>query len=57
MSEDICKLVPDYNQECENCGQTPVVTIENEKGEVVENLKMCGPCIFGEAACIDPEEW
>jgi len=49
--------VPDYEHECQNCGQTPVVTIVDENDEVIENFEMCGPCLFGEAACLDPKEW
>lgn len=51
------KLVPDYEQKCDNCGASPVVTIENENNEVIYNYEMCGPCVFGEADCIDPENW
>ncbi len=31
---------PDWEHECENCGQTPIVPITG----------LCGPCTFGEAA-------
>jgi len=30
---------PDWNHECEVCGQTPVVPVTG----------LCGPCTFGEA--------
>jgi len=47
---------PDYEQECENCGQTPVVT-GVAKGKVVYDSGMCGPCTFGTARAIDPAWW
>lgn len=46
---------PDYKTKCENCEQTP--TVEMIDGNKAVNTGMCGPCFFGEAACIDPEEW
>jgi hypothetical protein len=52
------KFIPDYSRSCENCGQSPVVTAVNMKsGEVTYESGMCGPCTFGEADCIDPENW
>lgn len=52
---------PDYNQKCIVCDASPVVTLVDEKGKLVHNSEMCGPCCapccFGEAARIDPEEW
>lgn len=51
------KYFPDYEQKCGNCGESPVVTIQNEKGKVVHDFEMCGPCTFGSAKCLDPEEW
>lgn len=58
MSDKFVKkvYVPDYNSLCGNCGQSPVVTLE-VGGEVETNFELCGPCVFGEAGCIDPEEW
>jgi len=48
---------PDYSEECDNCGQSPIVTIVNKKGKVLQNFHMCGPCTFGSAECIDPCKW
>lgn len=56
-NDDEDHYVPDYKQKCQNCGQTPVVTIQNSEGKVINDFNMCGPCTFGEAACIDPGEW
>lgn len=33
---------PDWSQECEVCGQSPVVPVTG----------MCGPCTFGEAETV-----
>lgn len=49
-------FAPDYEKKCCNCEQSPVVTAV-KNGEVVYCSEMCGPCTFGEAACIDPDEW
>ena len=47
---------PDYTEKCDNCGNIPVV-IAMLEGKEVHNFHMCGPCTFGEAKCLDPEEW
>jgi hypothetical protein len=47
---------PDYKHECCNCGQSPVVT-GVRGGKVVYQGEMCGVCTWGEARCIDPNEW
>jgi len=52
----IDKYEPDYDHKCDNCGQTPVVTATKD-GKVVMRTGMCGPCTWGEAITIDPEEW
>ncbi len=41
------RFVPNYNDACENCGQLPTV----------DDLGLCGPCCFGEADCINPDNW
>lgn len=47
---------PDYKHSCVVCGAKPVVTaVKDEK--VVYQGEMCGPCTWGESACVDPEEW
>lgn len=55
--ENISTVIPDYNTACSNCGQTPTVTIKNKYEEKVNHLELCGPCAFGEAAAIDPDNW
>lgn len=47
---------PNHNGECCACGRAPTVTAVKD-GKVVADFELCGPCCFGEAACLDPEEW
>ena len=47
---------PDYDCECENCGQSPCVTAVKD-GEVVHHTDMCGVCTFGTAKALDPDWW
>lgn len=54
--QSVCTSEPNYEIECVVCGQTPTVDLL-EKGKDVYHTELCGPCCFGEAACIDPEEW
>lgn len=56
--EDVIEIdsyQPDYENKCENCGQSPIV-IGVKDGDIVYTSGMCGPCTFGEAACLNPEE-
>jgi hypothetical protein len=57
---------PDYDKRCAVCDGFPVVTGVDENGVEVYPTKlwardfnnyMCGVCTWGEAACIDPENW
>lgn len=48
---------PDYESYCDVCGQSPVVTSVDEDGKENYRSDMCGPCTFGEAACLDPDVW
>ena len=56
MSEGTTR--PNFDIECQNCGQLPTVTIitQDEDDENSES-ELCGPCFFGGAACIDHENW
>jgi hypothetical protein len=54
--EPKCTYVPDYKTKCQNCDQVPTVQVFIN-GKLDNHFEMCGPCTFGEAACIDPEEW
>jgi len=49
--------LPNYRENCSNCGQTPTVDIANEKGKTVLRTGMCGVCTWGEAECLDPDNW
>ena len=54
---DVEILVPDYETPCTNCGQVPTVTSETTDGVQVIHLESCGPCTWGDASTIDPENW
>ncbi len=57
MSEPTeAQFMPNYNIRCDNCHQTPTVDVF-VKGTLQSHMELCGPCCFGEAACIDPENW
>ena len=47
---------PDWTQECDICGASPTVTAVLN-GQVVYDSGMCGPCVWGEAAMADPDQW
>jgi hypothetical protein len=58
---------PNYARKCEICDQTPCVqgwqlnVILNPETPPQDKLAydgtMCGVCTWGEAACLDPENW
>lgn len=47
---------PDYGSNCDLCDASPVVTVVKD-GEVLHSTNMCGPCTWGEANMIDPDNW
>jgi hypothetical protein len=47
---------PNYSAQCICCGQVPTVDIYVE-GKRRSRTEMCGPCTWGEADTIDPENW
>ena len=53
---DTTEFVPDYEIECCNCEQTPTVTIFQD-GLIWAQSELCGPCYFGEADALDPDNW
>ena len=50
------EYIPDYEIECINCGQTPTVNIF-QNGLIQSQTELCGPCCFGEADALDPDNW
>ena len=50
------RYVPNYKGRCEVCGQAPTVD-GTLYGVTVVSTGMCGPCTWGEAACLDPGVW
>lgn len=53
---EIDRYEPDYDDQCQNCGASPTVTAVKD-GVVVYRAHLCGPCCWGTADAIDPEEW
>lgn len=50
------RFSPNLKRLCQNCGQLPTVDIYVGK-ELQNHTDLCGVCTWGEAACIDPENW
>jgi len=59
----IDQFVPNYETECEVCGQKPCVDgivfagKSRRKTRVMYHSSLCGPCTFGTAEASDPETW
>lgn len=52
----IDRYVPNYEEQCMNCDQSP--TVEAWLGdECVNKWEMCGPCTFGTARALDVDWW
>lgn len=56
MSGATAKTEPNYEKQCQVCGQLPTVDVI-EPGQEPYHTELCGPCHWGEADCIDPENW
>lgn len=50
-------LYADWTRKCDNCGQRPVVCWTDDKTGEKGSTDMCGCCTWGEAACLDPNNW
>jgi hypothetical protein len=50
------KYVPDYDNDCCDCGQSPTVTIFQD-GLDEAQTELCGPCYFGEDDALNPDNW
>ena len=48
---------PNYLIKCIYCGQTPTVDIYNVSIGETSHSNQCGACFFGEADCLDVENW
>ncbi|WP_157359224.1 hypothetical protein [Vibrio coralliirubri] len=58
MSESTSMAVPNEKGSCCNCGASPTVDIINRTtGNLEMSLDTCGACTWGEADCLDPENW
>lgn len=49
-------FVPDYDDQCMNCGASPTVAAV-AKGKLVYQGHLCGPCTWGDADMLDPGNW
>lgn len=49
-------FLPNYDRPCEVCEQVPTVDIY-VAGKLNHHTDLCGPCTWGEADTIDPENW
>lgn len=47
---------PNYHDRCISCGGSPTVDIFVD-GMLQNATELCGACTWGEADCIDPENW
>lgn len=54
--EEVSAFTPNHDIPCIVCGQKPTVDSVNLDGSI-DHTELCGPCCFGEADCIDPENW
>ena len=50
------EYVPDYNQQCEVCGESPTVMVA-EKDQITHDFNLCGVCTFGTAKALDVDWW
>ena len=48
---------PNYKRKCISCGRKPTIRIVPDDGSAKVNTDMCGACTWGEADCIDPDNW
>lgn len=51
------KFKPKYKESCVICGESPTVSIVDKDDKFIADLRMCGPCTFGEADALYPENW
>jgi hypothetical protein len=51
------KFIPNYRRRCIVCGQKPTIDIKPINGAPKQPTDMCGACTWGEADCIDPDNW
>jgi hypothetical protein len=57
---ELDSLEPDYTSSCRVCGEEPQgqPTVTGWRyGRLVVHWGMCGPCLFGETAMVDPRNW
>lgn len=48
----------DYQQKCISCGALPTAVLtDSKRKQILYKSHLCGVCLWGEAACINPDEW
>lgn len=57
IDEEKVTYTPDYGTECTNCYQVPTITVVNDQGQQIQHTELCGPCCWGDADTLDPENW
>lgn len=59
MSREIkAEAMADYERRCLVCGNSPTVVFTRKNSKrIIHESNLCGVCCFGEAACVDPNEW
>lgn len=50
-------LEPNYQRPCLACDQVPTVDIQPVRGGAIRHTDLCGPCTWGEANTLDPDNW
>ena len=53
---EACIYLVDAEEECDNCSNKGVVTLLYASGEL-HSMEMCGVCTWGEAKCLNWDEW
>ena len=51
------EFLPNWKRRCIVCGQKPTITIKPIDGSPKMDTEMCGVCTWGEADCLDPDNW
>lgn len=49
---------PNYEENCVVCDQSPVVDLyDPAENTLFHKTELCGPCCFGTASALDPDNW
>lgn len=53
----LAQPAPNFDIACGHCGQVPTVDVFNVEYGDTSHTGLCGACCFGEADCVDVENW